>query len=133
MQNQLQLTNNNDQTIILDCNTAMKLDSQLTLSMADIGILETAITELYISRLFPNLCRKLTRKMCLKINSWHGAINNLAGEADLTISSIEMNYILSSIKVYIKTIPHVFLEDRMNAYVMLNRFNRLEHSNSLAA
>jgi hypothetical protein len=70
--------------------------------------------------------------MCLKINSWHSEISNLAGAANLTINSIEINYILSSINIYIKTIPHIFLKERMNAYVMLNRFNRLG-CNSLAA
>jgi hypothetical protein len=117
-------------TITVLCNSST---NELVFNADDIALLEKAITELYISKLLPNLSRKLTRKMCIKINSWREAINDFVAGIDCSINHLEVTYILSSIQVLITTIPHAFVSERLYAHAMLKRFRNVEQSSLLQA
>lgn len=119
--------------ITLDYETANNQTNQIKLNSDDLLLLETAITELYLTPSLSASYKKFTSQMCLKINSWRLKPQHPKAQLDLYISATEIKCILSSITTLIRTIPYVFQDERKIANTMLERFNTLSTQASFAA
>ncbi|MFT7008631.1 MAG: hypothetical protein ACJAXJ_003172 [Colwellia sp.] len=123
----------NTLAITLDYETTNNQTNQIKLNSDDLLLLETAITELYLTPSLNAPNKKFTSQMCLKINSWRLRSQHPKARLDLYISATEITCILSSITTLIPTIPYVFQDERKIANTMLKRFNTISTQASFAA
>jgi hypothetical protein len=123
----------NISTVTVNSDNNSVINNSLSLTVEDIGYLELTVTDLYISSLMPNLHPKVTRKLCLKINSWRRAIDNPKRDIDLTVNAEEITQITFSIQLHIYNIPLTLIPERIRSHAMLKRFQNLDNVNILAA
>lgn len=119
--------------ITLDYETDRNQIGKIKLSSDDLLLLETAITELYLTPSLTSQYKKFTSQMCLKVNSWRLSPRHIKTQLDLHISPLEITCILSSITTLIRSIPYVFQDERRIANTMFERFNSLSSQASIAA